>query len=80
MLCRMRKEQVLEKRLLSIAEASYFLGISKSFLYQLAASGEIPSLRFGRAVRFDLKELNAWLDGAKTDDHPVKSKGKQDWL
>jgi excisionase family DNA binding protein len=51
----------MDKRLLSIAEASQFLGMSESFLYKLAESKGIPHLRLGRAVRFDLAQIDAWL-------------------
>jgi excisionase family DNA binding protein len=51
----------MEKRLLSIAEAAQLLGISQSFLYKLAESKSIPHLRLGRAVRFDVAQIDAWL-------------------
>ena len=51
----------MEKRLLSIAEASTFLGVSTSFLYKLAESKAIPHLRLGRALRFDIRQIEAWL-------------------
>jgi excisionase family DNA binding protein len=51
----------MEKRLLSIAEAAQLLGMSQSFLYKLAESKSIPHLRLGRAVRFDVAQIDAWL-------------------
>jgi excisionase family DNA binding protein len=51
----------MEKRLLSVAEASQLLGMSESFLYKLAESKTIPHLRLGRAVRFDVAQIDAWL-------------------
>ena len=51
----------MEKRLLSVAEASRLLGMSESFLYKLAESKEIPHLRLGRAVRFDVSQIDTWL-------------------
>ena len=56
----METKQV-EKRLLSVAEASQLLGMSESFLYKLAESKEIPHLRLGRAVRFDIAQIDSWL-------------------
>lgn len=51
----------MEKRLLSIIEAAEWLGLSQSYLYKLVESDQIPHIRFGRAIRFDIKELEEWL-------------------
>lgn len=51
----------MEKRLLSVAEASNYLSISESFLYKLAEAKAIPHIRLGRALRFDLHQLESWL-------------------
>ena len=51
----------MEKRHLSVAEASNYLGISESFLYKLAEAKAIPHIRLGRALRFDLYQLESWL-------------------
>ena len=55
------KASEMEKRLLSVAEASQLLGMSESFLYKLAESKAIPHLRLGRAVRFDVSQIDTWL-------------------
>jgi excisionase family DNA binding protein len=57
----------MEKRLLSIVEASEWLGLSQSYLYKLVESEEIPNIRFGRAIRFDIKELEEWLNEDSED-------------
>ncbi len=36
--------------------------LSRSTLYELIAVGEIPVLRFGRAVRVRRIDLEAWID------------------
>jgi excisionase family DNA binding protein len=51
----------MEKRLLSIVEAAEWLGLSQSYLYKLVEADAIPHIRFGRAIRFDIKELEEWL-------------------
>jgi len=51
----------MDKRLLSVAEAVQLLGMSQSFLYKLPESKSIPHLRLGRAVRFDVAQIDAWL-------------------
>lgn len=55
------KASQVEKRLLSVTEASQLLGMSESFLYKLAESKEIPHLRLGRALRFDISQIDLWL-------------------
>ena len=51
----------MEKRLLSIVEAAEWLGLSQSYLYKLVESKQIPYIRFGRAIRFDIKQLEDWI-------------------
>lgn len=51
----------MEKRLLSIVETAEWLGISQSYLYRLVEADAIPHVRFGRAIRFDIKQLEDWL-------------------
>lgn len=58
----------MEKRLLSVDEAARLLGISQSFLYKLAESKAIPHLRLGRALRFDLRQIDTWLKRQTVDE------------
>ncbi len=58
----------MEKRLLSVDEAARLLGISQSFLYKLAESKAIPHLRLGRALRFDLRQIDIWLKRQTVDE------------
>jgi len=51
----------MEKRLLNIAEAGEWLGLSESFLYKLVEDDSIPHIRIGRAIRFDIKLLEEWI-------------------
>jgi len=51
----------MEKRLLNIAEAGEWLGLSESFLYKLVEADAIPHIRFGRVIRFDVKLLEEWI-------------------
>jgi excisionase family DNA binding protein len=58
----------MEKRLLSVAETAELLGISQSFLYKLAESESIPHIRLGRAIRFDIRQIDVWLEGIVSDE------------
>lgn len=54
------------KRVLSSDEAAAFLGMSKSKLYKLTASREIPhSKPTNGLLFFDREELSKWALGAK---------------
>jgi excisionase family DNA binding protein len=49
--------------LLNEREAARSLGISPRKLWALRASGEIPFLRIGRAVRYSVEALGRWIEG-----------------
>jgi excisionase family DNA binding protein len=52
----------LEKRVLTFSEACDFTGLSKSYLYKLTASRQVPHFKpNGKMIYFDVKELEAWL-------------------
>lgn len=36
--------------------------LPKSTVYELAARGELPCLRIGRAVRFPLRAIEEWIE------------------
>jgi excisionase family DNA binding protein len=54
----------LERLLLRPTEAGEVLGISRSKIYELLASGEIPSVRVGnpRTRRIPLAALRQWIE------------------
>lgn len=49
----------------SVEEAGELLGISRAFAYELAARGELPTLRLGRRLLVPRKALEALLEGAQ---------------
>jgi len=52
----------MEKRLLTIREASQYLNVSESFLYKRVEAKEIPHIRFCRKILFDLKKLDRYIE------------------
>ncbi len=56
-----QKRPVSTEGLLSPAMAALRLGLSRSRVYGMAAAGEIPSIKFGRAVRFDPKDVERFI-------------------
>jgi excisionase family DNA binding protein len=51
-----------EKLLLKPAEAADAISVSKTTMYGLIASGEIPSVKVGKDTRVPLRGLNAWIE------------------
>ncbi|KAA6305205.1 hypothetical protein EZS27_043144 [termite gut metagenome] len=50
------------KNILSFDEASEFLNLSKSYLYKLTSSGQIPHYKpQGKMLYFEKSELENWL-------------------
>jgi excisionase family DNA binding protein len=48
--------------LISVEEAARLLGISRGEGYLLAQRGELPTIKFGRAVRVHRGRLAAWVE------------------
>ena len=51
----------MNKLLLRPAEAAEAIGIGRSKVYDLIASGDLPSIRIGGSVRVPVDELKAWI-------------------
>ena len=51
----------MEKKLLTVAEAAFVTGCSRSLLYLKLMSGEIPSIKIGRARRIPVAALDEWV-------------------
>lgn len=62
------------KEVLTLEEASIFLGLSKSQLYKLTGSGAIPHYKpGGKFIYFDHSDLIEWVR-----QNPVKSKKQRE--
>lgn len=48
--------------LLRIPEVAAELRLARSSVYQLIQTGELPIVRFGRAVRVPRSALEAWIE------------------
>jgi len=51
----------MEPMLLRPMDVADLLGISKSKIYELLASGAIPSIRIGKSIRIPTEELRKWV-------------------
>ena len=51
----------MDKVLLRPTEAAEVMGIGRSKVYQLIASGDLPAIRIGGSVRIPVAALAAWI-------------------
>ena len=50
------------KRLLNVREAARYLGLEVDTIYKKARLRELPSVKVGRALRFDVKALDRYIE------------------
>ncbi len=51
-----------QRLLLRIPEVAETLGIGRTKIYELIATGELPTIRVGRAVRISVSTLQKWIE------------------
>ena len=54
--------ETVGRRLINVEEAAQYLGIEVVTVYKKARLREIPSVKIGRALRFDVKALNRYIE------------------
>ena len=59
-----RSSAVLQD-LVSITEMARRLGVAKNTLYDWCAVRKIPHIKLGKFLRFDLAEIDAWLQAKR---------------
>jgi excisionase family DNA binding protein len=72
---RKRVTQAVDKLLWRPIQVAESLELSRSKTYSLIASGDIPSIRIGSAVRVPVTALKAWIEGRTKDPDRVTSTG-----
>ncbi len=50
------------RRLLNVREAAQYLGLEVDTIYRKARLREVPCVKVGRALRFDLKALERFVE------------------
>jgi len=58
-----------EKLTMTVEEAGALLGISRALAYEMANTGKIPILRFGKRMLVPRKALENMLASASTSNH-----------
>ena len=64
------------KEILNAREACDFLQIGKATLYRHVKSGDIPSFKIGRAMRFHKESLERWIEKKVEESTKEKTKTK----
>jgi excisionase family DNA binding protein len=60
--CEMEYPVDVGKRLLSVREAARYLGLQVDTVYKKARLRELPAVRVGRALRFDVEALQRFIE------------------
>jgi excisionase family DNA binding protein len=55
-------ETVVGKRLLNPEEAARYLGLKVDTIYKMARLRALPSVKVGRALRFDVNKLERFVE------------------
>jgi excisionase family DNA binding protein len=58
----MMSNSEIGRRLLKVEEAARFLGLKVDTVYKKARLREVPSVKVGRALRFDIKALERFVE------------------
>ena len=58
----MRLNKTVGKRLLNAREAAQYLGLEVDTVYKKARLRELPCVKVGRALRFDVKALDRYIE------------------
>lgn len=55
----------MEKRFIGVKDLSEYLSISRHTVYYWVQIRKIPYVKMGKIVRFDLREIEAWIKERK---------------
>jgi excisionase family DNA binding protein len=53
----------MNEMIYTIPEVAQYLKLSKSKVYHLVQTGQLPHIKIGKNVRVKESDLNKWLDG-----------------
>lgn len=57
-----RIKPALTKRVLTLAEAAEYIGLTEAALRHKVAARQIPYVSIDRKTRFDVRDLDRWID------------------
>jgi len=53
--------EATNRRLMTVDESSTYLALSVREIYNMMASGELPSVKHGRRTMLDIQDLDNWI-------------------
>jgi excisionase family DNA binding protein len=62
-----------EVRLLNVKEAALFLGTTPGSLYSMVWRREVPFVKLGRSLRFDVNDLEELIESSKVKPDEVNN-------
>ena len=65
--------QEINQRYYNARDVATYLGFTERYIRELHLRGKIPSHKIGKAVRFDLEEINSWIKEKKCYDGNIKN-------
>lgn len=65
------QEGAPQRLLLRIPEVAETLGIGRTKIYEMIATGELPTVRFGRAIRISVSTLQRWVEENEQQSMPA---------
>lgn len=57
-----RSNEIVGKRLLNVREAAQYLGLQVDTIYKKSRMRELPYVKVGRALRFDVEALQRFIE------------------
>jgi excisionase family DNA binding protein len=61
-------DSVIGRRLLNVRETAQYLGLDEDTVYRKARLRELPCVKVGRSLRFDIEALSRFID-----DHTIET-------
>ena len=65
------------ERLLTAEEIAERLAVPVSWVRESTRSGAMPHVRLGRYVRFEIGDVEAWLEKCKQPGRPIVLRGQR---
>ena len=57
----------MHKRLFNVEETAEYIGSTPGSIYQKVYNGKIPFVKIGKSLRFDITELDEFIEQKKRD-------------
>jgi excisionase family DNA binding protein len=61
-------------RVVNVKELSDFLRVHPSTVYRLVKTGHLPAFRVGDSLRFNLEEIEEWLEQSRRNQRTTPQK------